>query len=92
MPQRTLATDEGLQTVQAMQQLVQQIADDFNTLLSNGQTLCDPNVLDGVSATDFRSNIWPGMETDIRNMQEGLPALTQALNRLINDIMQAGGG
>jgi hypothetical protein len=75
-----------------MQALVQQISGDFNTLLTQGATLCDPNVLDGASAADFRGNLWPGMQTDIRNMQEGLPALAQALNRLINDIMTAGGG
>ena len=63
----------------------------FNQLKNAGNDLVNPQHWDGKAARDFRSNVWPQVQSDLQKMQGSLSDLQQAVDKILRNISQAGG-
>ncbi len=92
MVTRVLATDQARSTIAQMNSVLSGGLQDQITQLDNlGKTLSDPNVWDGPTAVDFRSNVWPGVNTSLQNTLSSLEELRAKLDTVTKNIMTAGG-
>ena len=65
MSVRVLSTDQGKEAISRLQAILNGgLAEQIAALKQQGQTLSDPNVWDGLLATEFRSQTWPGTASD----------------------------
>ena len=82
MGQRVLATPEAVQAIQKMQQIIAgELTGQVRQLDTQGRTLSDPNVWDGPKANDFRSQLWPQVNSALRPRPISA-AITRAVRKL----------
>jgi uncharacterized protein YukE len=92
MSQRVLSTEAARAAIQRMQTILSgNLQGEIGQLEAQGQTLCDPNVWDGPYAVRFRSE-WPQQRTALMDSLTALDELRVAVQRVNENIMQAGGG
>ena len=88
---RVLATPEARSAVQRLKTILSgDLLTTIQDLEKQGDTLADPNQWDGSLAGQFRST-WPTDKTHINNMRADLEQLQQSVDRITQNIMQAGG-
>jgi hypothetical protein len=63
----------------------------LKALTDAGRDLTDPQHWDGKAAQDFRSNIWPKVQSDLSKMQASLTDLQGQVDKILVNIMRAGG-
>lgn len=68
-----------------------QLPQAIQQLQKNGSDLSDPNHWDGKAAIDFRTNIWPQVQTDVTKIQSSLKDLQAAVDKILANISAAGG-
>ncbi len=68
-----------------------QLGPAFSSLTKAGSTLADPMHWEGNDAASFRSQIWPQAQKDIRSMQNALTDLQGKVDKVLGNIMAAGG-
>lgn len=92
MSGRVLTTPEAEQASSRMGTIISgQLAEDIRDLITQGDTLSEPNVWDGTHAATFRSG-WPNTRTQLNEALEQLGQLQTAVERVRTDIVTAGGG
>lgn len=92
MGQRVLATPEAVQAIQKMQQIIAgELTGQVRQLDTQGRTLSDPNVWDGPKANDFRSQLWPQVNSALQKALAELTELRTKLDGIQRDILAAGG-
>jgi hypothetical protein len=67
------------------------LPDAVKQLQKNGADLSDPNHWDGKAAQDFRTNVWPKVQTDIGKIQTSLTDLQATVDKILGNISTAGG-
>lgn len=67
------------------------LPDAVKQLQKNGSDLSDPNHWDGKAAQDFRTNVWPKVQTDIGKIQTSLTDLQATVDKILGNISTAGG-
>ena len=89
---RVLSTDEAKSAIQRIAQILAGgLADQIHALKTEGQTLSDPNVWDGMLAESFRSDTWPSTATNLDAVARSLEELQREIAGINTDIMLAGG-
>jgi len=89
---RVLATPEAVQAIQKMQQIIGGgLTDQVRQLDAQGKTLSDANVWDGPKANDFRSQLWPQVNSALQKAVTELTELRTKLDGIQRDILAAGG-
>ena len=63
----------------------------LKALNAAGRDLTDPQHWDGKAAQDFRTNIWPKVQSDLTKMQSSLTDLQGQVDKILANIMKAGG-
>jgi hypothetical protein len=92
MAQRVLATQEAVQAIQKMQQIIAGgLTDQVKQLDAQGRTLSDSNVWDGPKANEFRSQLWPQVNSTLQKTVTELTELRTKLDAIQRDILAAGG-
>lgn len=92
MGMRVLATPEAVQAIQKMQQIIGGgLTDQVRQLDAQGKTLSDANVWDGPKANDFRSQLWPQVNSALQKAVTELTELRTKLDGIQRDILAAGG-
>ncbi|GAA5190130.1 WXG100 family type VII secretion target [Rugosimonospora acidiphila] len=85
-------TDLAHQDAQKMLNIINnQLPTLFRQLNSTGQQMSDPNNWDGPLAQKFRGEVWPQAKADLDKMQQSLVQLQQSVQKILNNISQAGG-
>ena len=91
MSDRVLATQEGVQALRRMRDIINgPLLEQINSLNQQGQLLSQPNVWDGQLATRFRSQ-WPDMDRALKTLQQQLEELRQQSEQINRNILSAGG-
>jgi hypothetical protein len=67
------------------------LSEQIAALKAEGQILCDPEVWDGLLATEFRSGTWPDNAKVLDQTAESLEQLRAYVQTVNADIMSAGG-
>lgn len=89
---RVLSTEQGKTSITRISSILNGgLADQVRALKSEGQTLSDPNIWDGILAEDFRTNTWPSAATTLDAVAASLEELQQSIAAINGDIMMAGG-
>ena len=89
---RVLATDEAKASIQRIAAILAGgLADQIRSLKTEGQTLSDPNVWDGMLAENFRSDTWPSASSTLDAVAQSLDELQRDVASINTDIMMAGG-
>lgn len=70
----------------------QQLGPAFTALTKAGGTLADGTHWQGADASTFSGTIWPGAQKDISTMQSNLSDLQTKVDKVLGNIIQAGGG
>ena len=92
MSTRVLSTPEAKQAAQQMQAILNGgLAEQIQSLQTQGQTLSEPNIWDGPLAAQFRGE-WPQVMQACNNMRQQINTLAQQVQRIVQDITTAGGG
>jgi uncharacterized protein YukE len=92
MSQRVLSTEAARAAIQKMQMILSgDLQGQIGQLEAQGETLSDPNVWDGPYAMQFRSE-WPQQRTALMDILNALDELRVSVQRVNENIMQAGGG
>jgi hypothetical protein len=92
MGMRVLATPEAVQAIQKMQQIIAGgLTDQVRQLDAQGRTLSDPSTWDGPKANDFRSQVWPQVNSALQKAVTELTDLRTRLDGIQRDILAAGG-
>ncbi len=68
-----------------------QLGPAFTQLTNNGNTLASGQHWSGADASTFASTVWPQAQKDIKNMQSNLSDLQNKVDKVLGDIMRAGG-
>jgi hypothetical protein len=68
-----------------------ELPNSLKALTDAGRDLADPQHWDGRVAQDFRSNVWPKVQSDLTRMQASLKDLQGQVDKILGDIMKAGG-
>jgi uncharacterized protein YukE len=68
-----------------------QLPNAFTALKNAGTDLTNPQHWDGKSASDFRTNVWPQVQSDLTKMQTSLSDLQRAVDTILKNISTAGG-
>jgi uncharacterized protein YukE len=91
MADRVLSTGAGRDAVRRMQSIINGgLVQQINELNTQGRTLSEASVWDGVLAREFRAN-WPETNRKLNAMKESLEDLRRQVERINQNIMQAGG-
>lgn len=90
---RVLSTPEAKSAIQQLQGLIRGgFTDQITQMDAKGKTLSDPNVWDGPLAETFRSSTWPETRAALDKAKQELEELNAQLDKISQNIMQAGGG
>jgi hypothetical protein len=93
MSGRVLATAEAQQAIGQLQSIINGgFTDQITQLDTQGRILSDPNVWDGPLAEQFRGSTWPETKSALDKAKTELEELRGQLDRIRQNIMQAGGG
>lgn len=89
---RVLSSEQGKTSITRMQSILSGgLSEQIAALKAEGQILCDPEVWDGMLATEFRSGTWPETSRALDQTAEALEELRQRVQAINADIMVAGG-
>jgi uncharacterized protein YukE len=92
MTVRVLSSEQGKTSITRMQSILSGgLAEQIASLKSEGQILSDPEVWDGMLASEFRSGTWPETARTLDQAAEALEELRQRIQGINADIMVAGG-
>lgn len=92
MAVRVLSSDTGRASIQRVQSILNGgLAEQLSALRSEGQTLSDPAVWDGVRAEEFRSSTWPAASSGLQQAADAVEELRARIQMINQDIMSAGG-
>jgi uncharacterized protein YukE len=92
MSVRVLSTDQGKAAITRMQAILNGgLAEQIAALKTQGQELSDPNVWDGLLASEFRADTWPATAAALDETAEALETLRASVQAVNVDIMSAGG-
>jgi uncharacterized protein YukE len=92
MASRVLATQEAKNAIAQINTIVNGgLEDQISALNTQGSTLSDPNIWDGPTAVDFRSNVWPQINSALQDTKGKLDELRTKLDTITSNIMAAGG-
>jgi hypothetical protein len=84
--------DQAIQASQTFLNIINnQLQGAFNQLTNAGNTLSDPNHWSGGDASQFQNTIWPQAKSDISKMQSSLTDLQGQVDKVLKNIMAAGG-
>ncbi len=90
---RVLSTDQAASAIQQIQSILNsEFEGTISKLDSQGKVLADPQVWDGPLAGQFRGEVWPAVSKSLQDTKLRLDDLRARLDRIHQDIMQAGGG
>jgi uncharacterized protein YukE len=93
MSGRVLSTEQAKTSIHQVQAIVNGgLAEQIAKLDSQGKMLCSPDVWDGPLAQIFRDQIWPETKSGLEKVKQDLDELRSQLERIAQNIMQAGGG
>jgi uncharacterized protein YukE len=91
MADRVVSTGAARDAVRRMQAIINSgLVQQINELNTQGRMLSEPNVWDGNLAREFRAN-WPETHRKLNTMKESLEDLRRQVERINQNIMQAGG-
>ncbi|MEM4202905.1 MAG: hypothetical protein QXS54_02430 [Candidatus Methanomethylicaceae archaeon] len=91
MTGRVVSTQEALQAIDRMQQIINGgLVEQIEALNREGQRLSDPNVWDGRHAIEFRSQ-WPQTYQALMRAKNELEQVRANLQTVNRNIMAAGG-
>lgn len=92
MSVRVLSSEQGKTSISRMQSILTGgLAEQIAALKAEGQILSDPEVWDGLLASEFRSTTWPETSRTLEQTAEALEELRQRVQSITTDIMIAGG-
>lgn len=92
MSVRVLSSEQGKTSITRIQTILSGgLAEQIAALKSEGQILSDPEVWDGMLATEFRSTTWPDTARTLDQTAEAIEELRQRVQGINADIMVAGG-
>ena len=91
MADRVLSTATARQSITKMQQIINGgLVEQIEQLSREGETLSQPDVWDGRLAGEFRSN-WPQTKQALKKARQELDELRVNVQKINQNIMQAGG-
>lgn len=91
MPGTVTSTDEGLQAIQKLQQIINgPLIEQIRALDNQGRILSNPRVWEGNLAQQFRSE-WPNTHATLMKTQEALDKLRADVQKINDNIQTAGG-
>ena len=89
---RVLSTDQAKTAITQIQALINGgLSEQISKLDAQGKILSDPNVWDGQLAQTFRGDTWPQTKSALDKAKVELDQLREQLQRIAQNIMQAGG-
>jgi len=89
---RVLSTDQARSSIDRIRSLAnEQLTGDLKSLQTEGATLSDPNVWDGIEAGRFRGETWPNVDRALQQAVAALQSLQQQVQIINQNIMTAGG-
>lgn len=92
MGDRVVASGAAKQAATQMQQVLNgQLQDTLRRLDQLGTTLSNPQDWDGRLAQQFRSSEWPQAKSATQKMIQELEQLQQSVQKIVQNIMTAGG-
>ncbi len=90
---RVLSSDQAKTSIQQVQSIINSgLTEQISRLDAQGKILSDPNVWDGPLAQQFRDQTWPQTKSALDRAKQELDQLREQLQKIANNIMQAGGG
>lgn len=92
MTVRVLSSEQGKTSITRIQTILSGgLAEQIAALKGEGQILSDPEVWDGMLASEFRSTTWPETSRALDRTSEAIEELRQRIAAINTDIMLAGG-
>ena len=89
---RVLSTDQAKTAITQIQAIISAgLTEQISKLDAQGKILSDPNVWDGQLAQTFRGDTWPQTRSALEKAKSELDQLRDQLQRIAQNIMQAGG-
>ncbi|HEX9888538.1 MAG TPA: hypothetical protein VGA69_03615 [Nitriliruptorales bacterium] len=89
---RVLSTEQAKASIQQIQRTIAgPLLEQIRTLDAHGRTLSDPNVWDGVLASEFRGSVWPQTKAALDRLHSQLEELRARIEVINDNIMTAGG-
>ena len=93
MSDRVLSSQAAKDAIQKIQSIITGgLTQQINALNNEGQQLSDPNNWDGPLASTFRNETWRHTHQSLQKASQDLTELNKQLQKIANDIFQAGGG
>jgi uncharacterized protein YukE len=93
MAGRVLSTEQAKTSIQQVQAIINGgLTEQIAKLDGQGRTLSSPEVWDGPLAQQFRDQTWPETKSALDKAKQELEELRSQLERISQNIMQAGGG
>src|ERR671917_861468 len=90
---RVLSTEQAKTSIQQVQAIINGgLTDQIAQLDAQGRMLSNPDVWDGPLAQQFRDQTWPETKAALDKAKQELEELRGQLERIAQNIMQAGGG
>ena len=89
---RVLSTDQAKTAITQIPAIINGgLTEQISKLDTQGKILSDPNVWDGQLAQTFRGDTWPATKSALDKAKTELDQLRDQLQRIAQNIMQAGG-
>lgn len=93
MAGRVLSTEQAKTSIQQVQAIINGgLSEQIAKLDSQGKMLSSPEVWDGPLAQHFRDQTWPETKSALEKAKQELDELRGQLEKIAQNIMQAGGG
>jgi len=91
MTDRVLSTELAKSTVTNMKNLLNgDFSASLTTLKGQGETLSNPEVWDGMKATQFRNETWPGAKSALDDLLASIQAMQAQIESITTNIFLAG--
>ena len=92
MSVRVLSSEQGKTSITRIQTILSGgLAEQVTALKAEGQILSDPEVWDGMLASEFRGSTWPETSRALEQTTAAIEELRQRIQAINTDIMMAGG-
>ena len=92
MSVRVLSSEQGKTSITRIQTILSGgLAEQISALKAEGQILSDPEVWDGMLASEFRGSTWPETSRAHEQTTAAIEELRQRIQAINTDIMMAGG-
>lgn len=89
--EKVLTTPEAKAAIKSLQSLITGgFTGEISKLDAQGKQLSDPNNWDGPLARRFRSDTWPGVHSSLQKAKTELEELRGQLDKIAQNITQAG--